>query len=168
MTLVARSGVGVVVGVTVIEEILIAALVAAVLVGVRIEHATAGTEGFLLAYIEVEAGTLGGVDAVVAAEAVEAGRAAIGESRLVGVVGTTENGKLVSVAEVVYNEAARVAVVGAIAAGDVAKPAVVHALLHGEVDHGFFLAVVNSGEACEVALAIDHLELIHHLHRDIL
>ena len=168
MPLVARSGVGVVVGVSVIEEILVAAFVAAVTVGVGVEHATAGAERFLLAHIEVEAGTLGGVDAIVATEAVEAGCASIGESRLIGVVGTTENCKLVTVAEVVYDETARVAVVGAVSTGDVAKPAVVHALLHGEVDHGFFLAVVNSGEACEVALAIDHLELIHHLHGDIL
>ena len=65
--------------------------------------------------------------------------------------------------EIVCHQVAGVAVVGAVAGVDGAEPAVVHAGLHGEVDYGFVFTIVYTRQAREVALAIDHLEFVHHI-----
>ena len=42
-----------------------------------------------------------------------------------------------------------------------------HIFLDGEVNDGFVFAVVHAGEASEVALAVNHLQTVDHVHRDV-
>ncbi len=43
-----------------------------------------------------------------------------------------------------------------------------HAFFHGEVDYGLVFAVVDAGESGEVALAVDDLEFLNHVHGQVL
>ena len=138
-----------------------------VAVGVRIHHITANAEFLFVAHVEVKAEVLRGVHAAIAAATRESGSAAVGEAHVVGVVGAADERELVAIAEVVHHGAGAVAVVGAVAGGEVAHPALVHAFLHSEVNHCFVLAVVNAGEAGKVALAVNHLQLVDDVGRQV-
>ena len=154
-----RGGIG--------EKVLAVAAGAGVAVGVAVHHVAAHAENLLFADIEIHAEALRGVDAPVAAEATEAVAVAIGESKVVGIVGRTDKGQLIVVPEAVYVESGLIAVVGAVTGLHGAEPAILHARFHGEVDHSLILAVVNAGETRQIALAVDHLQLVDHVHRQI-
>ena len=137
----------------------------------RVHHVAAHAELVLVlfrAYVEVEAHVLAGCDASVAAEARKSLLSAVGEAQAVGIVAAGQDGELVAVVEVVGHDIAGIAVVGSIAGVDRAKPSVGHAGLDGEVDHGLVLAVIHSCESCQVALAVDDLQLVDHVGRDVL
>ena len=68
----------------------------------------------------------------------------------------------------VDHHVAGIALVGAVARIDRAKPAVVHALLDAEVDDRLVIAIVHTRQACQVALAVDDLELVDHVGRYVL
>ena len=132
-------------------------------------HITASTEflAVLRTHIEVETEVLAGGDTAVVAKAREARGTAVGEVLAIGVVATSNESELVAVGEVVCHQIAAVSVVGAVATCHGAKPAVVHALLHREVDHRFVLTVVNARKARQVAFAVDNLEFVHHVGRNV-
>ena len=68
----------------------------------------------------------------------------------------------------VDHHVAGITVIGSITRVDRAEPSVVHTLLYREVDDRLILAVVNAREACQIALAVDDLELIDHLGGNVL
>ena len=50
----------------------------------------------------------------------------------------------------------------------IAEKPVHHAFLHSQVDDGFFLSVIYTGELSLIGFLLDDLDLIHNLRRDIL
>ena len=170
MALVAGGSVGIVVAGRVLEQVLACRAGAGVAVAVAVHQVTAHTEVIILlaADVEVEARILRRSDATVTTEALETARCPVAEAQVVHIVATAQQGQLVAVAEVVDHHVTRITLVGAIAGIDGAKPAVVHALLDGEVDDGLVLAIIHARESCQVALAVDDLQLVNHLGRDVL
>ena len=168
--LVTGGGVGIVVADRVGQQVLAGGAGAGVAVAVAVHEVATHAEVVILlaADVEIDAGILGRGHATITAEALEAPGSAVAKSQVVGIVATTQDGELIAVAEVVDHQVAGVALVGAIARIDGAKPAVVHALLDGEVDDGLVIAIVHASEACQVALAVDDLELVDHVGWDIL
>ena len=49
----------------------------------------------------------------------------------------------------------------------VGEPSVLHVVFDGEVDDGFFFAVVDACDACQVRLPFVGLQLFHHVHGDV-
>ena len=49
-----------------------------------------------------------------------------------------------------------------------AEIAVLHPFLYRKVDHSLVLAVIHSGQSRQIALAVYHLKLFDHFHRQIL
>ena len=133
-----------------------------------VHHVAAHAEDFLISDVEIHSERLGVIDALVAAEPAEAVSVAVGEAKLIGVVGRTDEGNLVVVPEAVHIERGLIAVVGAIAGLDGSEPAVFHPFLHREVDYGLVLAVVYTRQARQVAFAVYHLEFVDHVYRQIL
>ena len=129
-----------------------------------VEHVTSDAEYLAVAYVEVEAERLRRCDAVAAAETAEAARRTVGKARVVDIVCAAEYGELVAVPEAVDDKGAFVAVVGAISGFGVAKPAIVHTFLDGKVYDGFVVAIVDTRQACQVALAVNHLQLVGHVY----
>ena len=72
------------------------------------------------------------------------------------------------VAEVVDHGPFHVAVLGACGEVDVAKYTLIHAFLHRQVEHGLLLTVVNAGDTGQVTLLVVGLQLIHHIHGEVL
>ena len=127
----------------------------------------AHAENLFVAHIEVQAKVLACGDARVAAATRETSSATIGKSHIVGVVGTAQNRELVSVAEIRSHSTSAIAAITAIAHDGITHPTLIHAFLYAEVDYGFIFAVVNAGEACNVAFAVDNLEFINHISRQV-
>ena len=64
-------------------------------------------------------------------------------------------------------EGALIPVVGTISALHRSKPTVFHAGFNGEVYHRLVFAVVDTGHSSEIALAVNHLQLLDHLNREV-
>ena len=133
-----------------------------------VHHIAAYAQAFFFAYGEVHAEALRVVYATVSSEPAETRAVAVGESEFVGIVGVADECNLVSVPETVYIESGLIAVVGAVAGLDRAEPSVLHPFLHGEVDYGLVLAVIHAGEAGQVAFAVNYLQLVDHVDRQVL
>ena len=129
---------------------------------------TSHAECFIgFSYVEVHAQRLRSGYTVATAEVHELS-ATIGESKLIHVVEVADECKLIVVPKTVDIEVAGITVVGTVTCVHNAVVAVFHILLHRQVDHGFLLAVVDTGESCKVALAVDHLKLFNHVDRQVL
>ena len=152
---VARVGVGVGKGVTAGQEVFGGPDADHVVA--RIVVAGASAEVYFLGFGgEVHAHPFAGVQAVVAPPA--GASSAAGESLVVDVVHRANDGHLRGAAEVVDHGARRIAVFGA----------GVHLLLHGQVEDGFFFAVVDAGNARQVGLLVIGLQFVDHLDGQVL
>ena len=80
--------------------------------------------------------------------------ATAGEALVVHVIGRADKRDLCLVHEAVQHEAAHVAVFRTSGHVGITKPTLVHALLYSQVEHGFLLTVVNTGDAGKVGLLI--------------
>ena len=169
MTLVTSVSTGILIAGGVLKKVLARRAGARVTVAVAVHDVTAHTEVVILlgADVEVDAGILRRGHATVTTEALETTRGTVAKAQVVHVIATTQDGELVTVTEVVDHQIARIAVIGAITGIDSAKPPVVHAFFHGQVDDGLVIAVVNAREACQVTLAVNDLQLVDHLGRDV-
>ena len=82
------------------------------------------------------------------------------ESHVVGVVGTAEEHQSVFVLEDGSHDTLGISAVSANSEVNVAKEASVHAPFQSEVEHGLLIAIVNAGDAREVAFLIICLDAI--------
>ena len=51
---------------------------------------------------------------------------------------------------------------------DITYPTLVHTLLHGQVEHGFFFTIVDTGDAGIVRLTIVCIDFLNHVYRKVL
>ena len=154
-----RCGVG--------EQILAILTLAGIAVGMRPQDVAAHAENLTPAHIEVNTQSLRRVDAVISAESTEAVAIAVRKTELVDIVEIAQKSKLIIVPESVHIKRSHIAVVSAVTALGRTEIAVFHTGLHSEIDHCFLLAVVNTGHACKIALALYHLQFVHHIDRQV-
>ena len=137
------------------------------LVVVAVVIAGASLEGEFLAFRgKVQAKVLASGQAGIAAPA--RASSAAGEGLVVDVVGTPDERHLRIAPEVVHHAAQRIAVFRAASDVRIAEPSGVHLFLHGQVQDGFFLAVIDAGDAGQVRLLVVGLQLLNHLHGQVL
>ena len=70
--------------------------------------------------------------------------------------------------EAVNHQSARIEILGTIASIDVSKPALLEVFLDGQVNDGFFLAIVNASNAAEVRLFVIGFHLVNNFGRQVL
>ena len=71
---------------------------------------------------------------------------------------------MVVVPKAVDVERAHVSAVGADTGFGIAEPSVFHAFFDGEVDDGFFFAVIDAGYTSQIAFSVYDLKFVHHAH----
>ena len=112
---------------------------------------------FLVVIVEPQ--HLGGVQPLTAGP--EATSAATRETHIVHVVGTAKHHEPVFVVKVCAHASLGIAAVVAQTQVYIGKGAAVHALLQSEVEHGGLFAVVDAGDARQVALFVIGLDFLH-------
>ena len=91
----------------------------------------------------------------------------IGESHIVRVIDTSHKCELVVVDKPVHHEITFIPILASIAGKGITEPSLLHSWLDGQVDHGFFIPVIESGHPCHIAQAVQHLYFFHHFRRQV-
>ena len=126
-----------------------------------IVHAGLGDDAVGLVIVQVHHAHLRRVQATTAHAATEATAATTAEAHVVGVVAIQHGHHAVVALHHHAEDAARIAVLRAHAQVDVHHLATVHALSQAEVEHRLLIAVIDAGDAAQVALLVVGTDALH-------
>ena len=125
---------------------------------------SADSERISLADIEVYSYIVTSVDTVHTPESTKPASAHIGKSHIVRVVRTCKDSHLVVTEEMVEHSPGLISSVQTVSACYVTEPTVFHTLFYSQVDNGFLLPVVDSGQAGKVRFSVYDLQLFDDVH----